>query len=50
MKIGLAGYKGSGKSTLFEWLTRIKADPSLAHTVQIAATPVGLFERHGPAD
>ncbi len=40
MKIGLAGYKGSGKSTLFEWLTGIKPDPSLAHTAQTAATPV----------
>jgi hypothetical protein len=40
MKIGLAGYKGSGKSTLFEWLTGIKPDPSLTHTVQIAVTPV----------
>lgn len=40
MKIGLAGYKGSGKSTLFEWLTAVKADPSLSHTIQTAATPV----------
>jgi len=40
MKIGLAGYKGSGKSTLFEWLSGVKADPALSHTVQSAVTPV----------
>lgn len=36
MKIGLVGYTGSGKSTVFEWLTGVKADPALAHTVQSA--------------
>jgi ribosome-binding ATPase YchF (GTP1/OBG family) len=36
MKIGLVGYQGSGKSTLFEWLTGVRADPSLAHTLQSA--------------
>ena len=40
MKIGLVGYKGSGKSTLFEWLTGLKPDPALSHTAQTAATPV----------
>ena len=40
MKIGLIGYKGSGKSTLFEWLTRISADPALAHGTQSAMAPV----------
>ena len=29
MKIGLVGYQGSGKSTLFEWLTGVKAGPGL---------------------
>lgn len=28
MKIGLVGYQGSGKSTLFEWLTGTAADPA----------------------
>lgn len=36
MKIGLVGYQGSGKSTLFEWLTGVPADPALAHTSQTA--------------
>jgi hypothetical protein len=40
MKIGLAGYKGSGKSTFFEWLSGVRPDPSLSHTAQSAATPV----------
>jgi len=40
MKIGLAGYKGSGKSTLFEWLSGVRADPALSHTTQSAVTPV----------
>ena len=40
MKIGLVGYQGSGKSTLFEWLTGVAADPSLAHKDQSAMAPV----------
>ncbi|MFO0900263.1 MAG: DUF933 domain-containing protein [Pirellulales bacterium] len=40
MKIGLVGYQGAGKSTLFEWLTGVRPDPALAHTQQAAATPV----------
>lgn len=36
MKIGLVGYQGCGKSTLFEWLTGVPADPALAHTGQSA--------------
>ena len=36
MKIGLVSYQGSGKSTLFEWLTQIKPDPALAHSSQSA--------------
>jgi GTP-binding protein YchF len=36
MKIGLVGYKGSGKSTLFEFLTGAAADPSLSHSTQAA--------------
>ena len=40
MKIGLVGYKGSGKSALFEWLTGVKADPALAHSSQSAMMAV----------
>ena len=36
MKIGLVSYQGSGKSTLFEWLTQITPDPALAHSSQSA--------------
>ena len=36
MKIGLVGYQGSGKSTLFQWLTGVAPDPALAHTGQSA--------------
>ncbi len=40
MKIGLIGYQGSGKSTLFEWLTGVASDPSKSHTSQSAMAPV----------
>jgi len=36
MKIGLVGYQGSGKTTLFEWLTGHAPDPSLSHSTQSA--------------
>ncbi len=36
MKIGLVGYQGSGKSTLFEWLTNVASDPAQSHTAQSA--------------
>ncbi len=28
MKIGIAGFSGSGKSTVFQWLTNVKPDPA----------------------
>ncbi len=40
MKIGIVGYQGSGKSSLFEWLTGVKPDPALAHTSQSAMATV----------
>lgn len=40
MKIGLVGYQGSGKSTLFEWLTGVAHDPAQAHQGQGAMAPV----------
>lgn len=41
MKIGLVGYQGSGKTTLFEWLTGVKPDAAHARTGQsgMAAIP-----------
>lgn len=40
MKIGIVGYQGSGKSSLFEWVTGETADPSLAHLTQMAMATV----------
>ncbi len=40
MKIGLVGYQGSGKSTLFEWLTGVAPDHSLAHSGQSAMATI----------
>ncbi len=40
MKIGLVGYQGSGKSTLFEWLTSVASDPAQSHTAQSAMATI----------
>ena len=40
MKIGLVGYKGAGKSTVFSWLTGVTPDPALHHTSQSAMCPI----------
>lgn len=40
MKIGLVGYKSSGKSTVFSWLTGVASDPALYHTSQSAMCPI----------
>jgi hypothetical protein len=40
MKIGIVGYQGSGKSTLFHWFTGVKPDPALAHVSQSAMAPI----------
>jgi ribosome-binding ATPase YchF (GTP1/OBG family) len=40
MKIGLVGYKGSGKSMFFEWLTGTAPDPAQAHKEQSAMAVV----------
>jgi ribosome-binding ATPase len=40
MKIGIVGYQGSGKSTLFHWLTGVAPDPALAHLSQSAMAPI----------
>src|SRR5262249_31661373 len=41
MKVGIAGFAGSGKSTLFHWLTGVKPDPAAAQRGQggIAKVP-----------
>ena len=40
MKIGLVGYQGSGKSSLFHWLTGVAPDLSQAHVGQSAMAPI----------
>ena len=40
MKIGLVGYQGSGKSTLFHWLTGVPPDPALSHVGQSGMAPI----------
>jgi ribosome-binding ATPase YchF (GTP1/OBG family) len=40
MKIGIVGYQGTGKSTLFHWLTGVPPDPALSHTIQAAMATV----------
>lgn len=47
MKVGLVGYQGGGKSTVFELLTRIPPDPAKAYTGQVgvAVVPDERFER-----
>lgn len=36
MKIGIAGFSGSGKSTVFHWLTGAKPDPAASQRGQLA--------------
>ena len=40
MKIGIVGYQGSGKSTLFHWLTGVAPDPALSHSTQSAMATI----------
>src|SRR5271170_2176433 len=40
MKVGIAGFSGSGKSTVFEWLTGAKPDHSKAQFGQLGVTDV----------
>jgi ribosome-binding ATPase YchF (GTP1/OBG family) len=41
MRIGLVGYQGSGKTTLFQWLTGAEPDPAAVHnTGQMAMAPI----------
>jgi GTP-binding protein YchF len=41
MKIGIVGYQGAGKSSLFHYLTGVAPDPALAHLTQLATATVG---------
>jgi ribosome-binding ATPase len=47
MKLGLVGYQGCGKSTLFELLTGTRPDPAKAHLGQLgsAIVPDSRFDR-----
>lgn len=40
MKIGLVGYQGSGKSTLFQLLTGVEPDAAKAHTGQVGVMTI----------
>src|SRR6516165_8310016 len=40
MKVGLVGYSGSGKSTVFQWLTGAKPDPAKAQMGQTGVAKV----------
>lgn len=40
MKIGLVGYSGTGKSTVFEWLTGVSPDPGKVQQGQVGDTAV----------
>ncbi len=40
MKIGLVGYSGSGKSSLFSWLSGAKPDPAATHSSQSAMVSI----------
>jgi ribosome-binding ATPase YchF (GTP1/OBG family) len=40
MKVGIAGFSGSGKSTVFQWLTGAKPDPSKMQTGQLGVADV----------
>lgn len=47
MKIGLVGYQGSGKGTVFELLTGVTPDPAKVHSGQVgvAVVPDERFDR-----
>src|SRR5438046_9277715 len=35
MKVGIAGFSGTGKSTVFQWLTGVKPDPAASQRGQV---------------
>jgi ribosome-binding ATPase YchF (GTP1/OBG family) len=40
MKIGIVGFSGSGKSTVFQWLTGVKPDPAASQRGQIGIAKI----------
>ncbi len=40
MKVGLVGFAGSGKSTVFQWLTGVKPDPSALQRGQLGIAKI----------
>src|SRR5438552_9394841 len=40
MKIGFVGFSGSGKSTVFQWLTGVKPDPAASQRGQVGMAKV----------
>src|SRR5262245_34577029 len=40
MKVGIVGFAGSGKSTVFQWLTGVKPDPSAGQRGQIGIAKI----------
>jgi ribosome-binding ATPase YchF (GTP1/OBG family) len=40
MKVGIAGFSGSGKSTVFHWLTGVKPDPAKVNAGQLGIAKV----------
>src|SRR5437016_4209471 len=40
MKVGIAGFSSSGKSTVFHWLTGVKPDPAKASAGQVGMAKV----------
>src|SRR5262249_42699494 len=40
MKVGIAGFSGSGKSTVFHWLTGAKPDPAKSQHGQLAVAKI----------
>src|SRR6516162_2780008 len=40
MKIGIAGFAGSGKSTVFQWLTGAKPDPAKSQHGQLGVAKI----------
>src|SRR5262249_5352772 len=40
MKVGIAGFAGSGKSTVFHWLTGVKPDPAVSQRGQVGIAKI----------
>jgi ribosome-binding ATPase YchF (GTP1/OBG family) len=40
MKVGIAGFAGAGKSTIFHWLTGVRPDPAKANAGQVGIAKV----------